>query len=383
MELASAVADGNRATSRLRFAEDDNEIAVSCIREDHYSLRFGSPYTVPLGELFDAAHQIHCCTTVYFIADGNCRWMMTNIYDEAIARGLSILGTSDLTGDESRKCSDSVTRIWAEMHRARVLRRTLVVGVGGGVACDITGFVASTYMRGVPYALLPMTLMAQVDAAIGGKTGFNELGQKNLIGTFYNPIGVVIDPDTVRSLSDRVLAAGLAEVVKVAVIGNRELFDVVATAELEEFRTDMLLAPKVIRLAIREKLRQLSGDPMELEDLRRFLNFGHCVGHAVEAELGYTWLHGECVAAGMAVASRLGVRTGHADAADVSRIIDSLTRLGLPVNIPEEVAPAVWNHLDRIVRVRNGALHIVVPRRIGACTSLPAWPTEIAWEDVR
>ncbi|MET9887450.1 3-dehydroquinate synthase family protein [Streptomyces sp. NPDC006430] len=370
--------------SHLWSVEDGDEIAVSCARTDQYALKFGSPYTVPLRELFAAARDRYDCTTVYFIADRKCVSVIEPARDEATACGLSVLGTSTLTGHESSKSVDSTLRMWDELSTAGVLRRTLVVGIGGGVTCDVTGFIASTYMRGVPYALLPTTLMAQVDAAIGGKTGVNLHGQKNLIGAFYHPIGVVIDPDAVRSLPDRILAAGLAEVIKVAVIGSPELFEMVAVADLHDFRSDPALARAVVRLAIREKLRQLSCDPMELGDLRRTLNFGHCVGHAIEAELGYAWLHGECVAAGMAVASRLGERMGHAAPALVSRILDTLARLGLPLRVPDEISEVVWDHLVRIERVRNGNLHIVVPGgKIGACVSLPAWPVEVAWDDVR
>nr|WSX53884.1 3-dehydroquinate synthase [Streptomyces sp. NBC_00974] len=369
--------------SRLWAGEGEDCIEVSCVRTERYSLNFGSPGTVPLRRLLADTRDQYDCSTVYFVADRACRSVLDTARNEATRSGLDTLGVSGLTGQESVKSIGSVRRIWREMSAAGVLRRTLVVGIGGGVTCDVTGFIASTYMRGVPYALLPTTLMAQVDAAIGGKTGFNLHGQKNLIGAFRHPVGVVIDPDTVRLLPDRVLANGLAEVIKVAVIGSPELFETVAATTLEEVRSDPVLAGTVVRLAVREKLRQLSRDPMEVGDLRRPLNFGHCVGHAIEAELGYSWLHGECVAAGMAVASRVGERTGHTDRALVSRILDILVRFGLPIHVPDGFDQVVWKHLARIERVRNGALHIVVPERLGTSVSLPTWPTEVAWNDVR
>ncbi|TYB39691.1 3-dehydroquinate synthase [Micromonospora sp. AP08] len=379
----SALGTAAPRVSRLCSVEGDDEITVSWIHTEEYTLSVGSPFTVPLSQLLAAARDRYECSTVYFVADHACKSVLETAREEALTCGLATLGTSSLTGQESDKGIESVQRIWREMSSAGVLRRTLVIGIGGGVTCDITGFIAGTYMRGVLYALLPTTLMAQVDAAIGGKTGINLHGQKNLIGAFYHPIGVVIDPDAIRSLPDRVLASGLAEVIKVAVIGSPELFETVATATLGNFRSDPALAWAVVRLAIREKLRQLSRDPMEVGDLRRPLNFGHCVGHAIEAELGYDWLHGECVAAGMAVASRLGARTGHTDPDLVARVLAVLERLSLPVHVPDEVTQAVWDHLVRIERVRNGSLHIVVPKGLGATTSLPSWPAGVAWQDVR
>lgn len=369
--------------SRLWAGEGEDRIDVSCVRTERYSLSFGSPGTVPLGLLLATTRDRYDCSTVYFVADQACRSVLGTARDEAAKHGLRTLGVSGLTGQESVKSIGSVRRIWREMSAAGVLRRTLVVGIGGGVTCDVTGFIASTYMRGVPYALLPTTLMAQVDAAIGGKTGVNLHGQKNLIGAFHHPVGVVIDPGTMALLPDRVIANGLAEVIKVAVIGCPELFEIVAATTLDEVRSDPALAGTVVRLAVREKLRQLSRDPMEVGDLRRPLNFGHCVGHAIEAELGYAWLHGECVAAGMAVASRLGERTGHTAPALLTRLVDTLAGFGLPVHVPDGIDQAVWKHLDRIACVRNGALHIVVPERLGSSVSLPTWPSEVAWDDVR
>ncbi|MEU8928851.1 3-dehydroquinate synthase family protein [Streptomyces sp. NPDC048409] len=381
-DWTAATRDVAPQASRLWAGEGEDCIEVSWVRSERYSLSFGSPGSASLGRLLAATHDGYDCSTVYFVADRACRSVLDTARDEAAKSGLHALGVSVLTGQETDKSIGSVRRIWREMSAAGVLRRTLVVGIGGGVTCDVTGFIAGTYMRGVPYALLPTTLMAQVDAAIGGKTGFNLHGQKNLIGAFHHPVGVVIDPGTMELLPDRVIANGLAEVIKVAVIGSPELFETVATASLDEVRSDPVLADRVVRLAVREKLRQLSRDPMEVGDLRRPLNFGHCVGHAIEAELGYSWLHGECVAAGMAVASRLGERTGHTAPGLVIRLLETLTRFGLPIHVPGEIDQAVWKHLDRIARVRNGALHIVVPEGLGSSASLPSWPSGVTWREV-
>jgi 3-dehydroquinate synthase len=369
--------------SELSVDETENELLVSCATVERYPVTFGAPFTDSLRSLFQSICDSRECTSVYIIADSKAMDSAQAAEEVASESGLSVLGTSALDGGELSKSDTSVLRLWSEMHHSGVLRRTLVLGIGGGVTCDLVGFAASTYMRGLPYALVPTTLMAQVDAGIGGKTGFNLLGQKNLVGSFYHPISVTVDTELITGLPDRVLAAGLAEVIKVGVIGCPELFELVADSDLTRLRTDPRYTSRLVRLAVSEKFRQLSRDPMEVGDLRRALNFGHCVGHAIEAECGYEWLHGECVAAGMAVASRLGARTGISDIVLVDRLLHTLRELGLPLHVPNQLAVAVWAHLDRIARVRNGSLHVVVPGRLGEPVTLPDWPASVPWEAVR
>jgi 3-dehydroquinate synthase len=369
--------------SELSAEEIAGDLSVSCTRVETYPVTFTTSFNQSLRSVFQSIGDDRDCTSVYVMADSKAMDIVQAATRVASDCGLTVLGLSGVDGNELSKSYESVMRLWREMHDAGVLRRTLILGIGGGVTCDVVGFTASTYMRGLPYALVPTTLMAQVDAGIGGKTGFNLFGQKNLIGSFYHPASVTIDTNLITDLPDRVLAAGLAEVIKVGVVGCPELFELIIDRDLAQLRTDPGLVNKIVRLAVSEKFRQLRGDPVEVGDLRRALNFGHCVGHAIEAEIGYEWLHGECVAAGMAVASRLGERMGISDPALVERLIRTIGQFGLPLHVPRELSEKVWEHLHQIARVRNGRLHVVVPSRLGRPVTLPEWPTSVPWKAVR
>lgn len=316
------------------------------------------------------------------VIDERASSLLPDVISQTSVSGLKLLGKSFIVGAESNKSISSVERLWRDMHETGVLRRTLLLALGGGVACDVAGFVASSYMRGIPYALVPTTLMGQVDAAIGGKVGFNLLDQKNLIGSFYQPLGIVVDTALLDALPDRVLAAGLAEVVKVGVIGCPALFDLVEDASLDKLRTHTALTRRIVELAVTEKLRHLSSDPTEVGDLRRALNFGHCVGHAIEAVLRYEWLHGECVSVGIAVACRAGERSGLTSSSVSHRVHKVLGGLGLPIYVPMEISEQVWQHLENIGNVRNGELNLVVPGEIGEALVLPQWPAAVSWEEV-
>lgn len=294
--------------------------------------------------------------------------------------GLAVLGAPIVvSGSESSKSVDEAIRICSELVERGTRRRTMLVAIGGGGICDLVGFVASIFMRGLPYILFPSSLLAQVDAAIGGKVAVNFGGQKNLVGAFAHPSAVVADVSLLETLPPRALSAGIAEVIKVAVIGCPELFDVVERAGSHPASA---VLSEIVRLAIAEKLRQLETDPFEVNELDRLLNFGHCVGHAIEAELGYELLHGECVAIGMAVATRISYRLGLCDRGTLDRIQRQLEAYALPTEVPRQSWARVWAHLERIARVRNGNLRLVVPLEIGAATVLPNWPEALSLADV-
>ncbi|MGW0948718.1 3-dehydroquinate synthase family protein [Streptomyces sp. NPDC002623] len=267
---------------------------------------------------------------------------------------------------ESAKTTDGLDLLWHALHRAGTTRRTLVLGLGGGVVCDLTTAAAATYMRGIPYALLPTTLLAQVDAAVGGKGGADYQGAKNLIGAFHHPVAVFVDPELLRTLSPHHLSNGLAEVVKVALIADPALFALLEDGVGRELSD--LPWEAIVRAALRAKLDLLGPDPFEQGDLRRLLNLGHCFGHPYEAVSGFRVPHGEAVAAGLAVATGVGLATGRSRTQDADRILALLTDHRLPITMPRELRPRVWDELDTVRRVRNGVLHLVVPRSPGRCT---------------
>ena len=226
-------------------------------------------------------------------------------------------------------------------------RKTLLVALGGGVVGDMTGFAAATYMRGVPFVQVPTTLLAQVDSSVGGKTAINHPLGKNMIGAFHQPLRVVCDLDTLASLPQRELAAGLAEVIKYGPIADMAFFDWIETnieALLARQRGALLHA---VRRSCEIKALVVGQDERET-GLRAILNFGHTFGHAIEAGLGYgRWLHGEAVACGMLLAADLSAELGLADSSFVQRLEALLRRAGLPVQAPAMPAPR-WLELMRI-----------------------------------
>jgi 3-dehydroquinate synthase len=234
-------------------------------------------------------------------------------------------------GQEKDKTLDAVARVWDWLVDRGVQRRDALLAVGGGVVCDLVGFAAACYLRGIGLVNAPTTLLAQVDASVGGKTGVNHARGKNLIGAFYQPLCVVADTRFVATLSTRAFAAGMAEVAKMAMILDRDLF-----SRLEEVGGSLgphdgeILAPIVAR-SIELKAEVVERDERESGD-RMLLNYGHTVGHALEAGVGYgTLLHGEAVAVGMQAAAYIAQRLEMLGAEDARRQTDLLSALGLPL----------------------------------------------------
>jgi 3-dehydroquinate synthase len=213
-------------------------------------------------------------------------------------------------------------------------RKTILFALGGGVVGDMTGFAAASYMRGVPFVQVPTTLLAQVDSSVGGKTGINHPLGKNMVGAFYQPLKVVCDLDTLKTLPERELSAGLAEVIKYGPIADLIFFDWI------EANIDALMArePAALAHAVKRSCEikaWVVGQDEREAGLRAILNFGHTFGHAIEAGLGYgQWLHGEAVGCGMVMAAHLSQRLGLVDAAFVARLTQLIQNAGLPVTGP-------------------------------------------------
>ncbi|HZP43927.1 MAG TPA: 3-dehydroquinate synthase [Candidatus Binatia bacterium] len=246
-------------------------------------------------------------------------------------------------------------------------RRSPVVALGGGVVTDLAGFAAATLLRGLPTVLVPTTLVGQVDAAIGGKTAVNHAQGKNLIGVFHQPRLVLADVGVLATLSAREFAAGLAEVVKYGAIGNAELFRGLET-DLDAVlgRDPGRLAP-VVAACSRQKAAVVVEDEREERGGRAVLNFGHTVGHALEAATGYRrFLHGEAVAIGMVAAARISARLGRCGAEVGDRIARLLMRAGLPTEIPGNVSrEALVDAVQRDKKSRGGRIRFVCIEEIG------------------
>ena len=246
-------------------------------------------------------------------------------------------------------------------------RDTAIIALGGGVIGDLAGFVAATYMRGVPVMQIPTTLLAMVDASVGGKTAVDTPAGKNTVGAFHPPAAVVIDPTTLASLPSRELRSGLAEVIKHGVIADGTVLDevdAIAPALLSGSASGNSLQAMIER-SVRIKANVVAADEREL-GLRKVLNFGHTIGHGIEAASQYALLHGEAIAIGMVAEGRLAENIGIATVGTAAAIEDAVTRLGLPSRAPAGIAP------DRVISLmrsdkkqRRGVLEYALPKGVG------------------
>jgi 3-dehydroquinate synthase len=248
----------------------------------------------------------------------------------------------------------------------RFARDCTLIALGGGVVGDITGFAAACYQRGVNFIQVPTTLLAQVDSSVGGKTGINHPAGKNMIGAFHQPMAVIADTDTLNTLPDRELAAGLAETVKYGLIRDPAFFDWLEARAEALLRRDPETLIEAIERACRNKAAVVEADERE-QGQRALLNLGHTIGHAIEAGLGYgDWLHGEAVAAGMVMAAELSRLLGWLDLSEVARIRQLLARFGLPVAPPAELASERMRELMAVdKKVQAGVLRLVLLKGIG------------------
>ncbi|MBS0365976.1 MAG: 3-dehydroquinate synthase [Proteobacteria bacterium] len=270
-----------------------------------------------------------------------------------------------LPDGEIHKTLANAARVIDVLVANRLARDCAVVALGGGVIGDLAGFAAACYQRGVAFVQVPTTLLAQVDSSVGGKTGVNHVGGKNLIGAFHQPCLVVADTDTLATLPPRELRAGLAEVIKHGLLGDAVLF-----AWLEQ-NMEALLAREpqalahVIRRSCEIKAAIVGRDEREQGE-RALLNLGHTFGHAIESATGYrTWLHGEAVGAGLVMAAALSHEAGLLPAADAQRVARLVARAGLPARAADVSAAAALEHMRIDKKIRDGQLRLILLRAVG------------------
>lgn len=294
-------------------------------------------------------------------------------YGQAVEKALQAAGLASfvclIPDGEQHKTLDTVAALYQRFVAGGLDRSGTVLAVGGGVVGDVAGFAAATYLRGLPLVQVPTTLLAMVDASVGGKTGVDLPQGKNLVGAFKQPALVVIDPEVLRTLPVAELRCGLAEVVKAAIIGDPELFE-----HLEKVSTgvgqDKTLPyatwdwPWIIRRALAVKIGVVEEDPLE-RGRRAVLNLGHTFGHALERLSGYTLPHGQAVSIGLIAAARLAVALGCGDATLPGRLAALLERLGLPTSLPDVEPAAIWEAMQSDKKRRGQKLRFVLPRRIG------------------
>lgn len=286
---------------------------------------------------------------------------------------------------ESAKRLATVETICRKLTRARADRRALFIAIGGGVVGDVSGFVAASYLRGVRILHVPTTLVAQVDSAIGGKTGVDLPEGKNLVGAFYPPEMVIADPSTLRTLPARQFRSGLYEVIKYAVIGDAELFEFLEREMDALLKLDMRPLEWAIARCVRQKARVVSKDERE-GGLRQILNFGHTTGHALETLTGYKqFLHGEAVAWGMLAATEIASATGQLSQRDAKRIVSLVVSCGPLPALPRISSQALLKTVSRDKKSRGGRVGWVLPRKIGAAEIGVPVPDKIiacVWRDL-
>jgi 3-dehydroquinate synthase len=252
-------------------------------------------------------------------------------------------------------------------------RTDLIVAVGGGVVGDISGFVASSYLRGIQFIQIPTTLLAQVDSSVGGKTAINILSGKNLVGAFYNPKGVIIDTNVLHSLPNRQLKAGLAEVIKYAFIQNKALFSLLKKYPKKILSKDHKIIEEIIFLSLQTKAKIVTKDEKE-DSIRAILNFGHTFGHAIEAHGKYKKiLHGEAVAKGMRIASKISYLEKLISEKEYKEVIALLQKYEFDLSVDEYIYKELKPYIFRDKKIKAGKLNLILLNKLSNAVVINAF----------
>lgn len=282
----------------------------------------------------------------------------------------------EMDDGEPQKRLENVERLAEQLVAAGADRKSLLVAFGGGVVGDCAGFLAAIFLRGIPVVQIPTTFLAQVDASIGGKTGVNLTAGKNLIGAFHQPRAVLVDPEVLSTLDDREFRAGLFESLKCGVIRDRALFKFMSLESLKILGRDAKALEKIIVASVRVKAEVVAADEKE-SDLRRVLNFGHTVGHALEAATGYeTFLHGEAVGWGMIAASQIAAWSRFCSPETSEEIVSAVRAYG-PLPAVKTSSEEIVSRLSADKKTVGGVVHFVLPVKIGKVKIAADIPTEL------
>lgn len=303
---------------------------------------------------------------------GNQVLVVTNetvapLYLERLHAGLQGFRVADviLPDGEEYKNLDVLNQVFDRLLEQRFDRGCTLIALGGGVVGDMTGFAAACYQRGVDFIQVPTTLLSQVDSSVGGKTGVNHPLGKNMIGAFYQPRAVIIDIDTLNTLPDRELSAGLAEVIKYGLINDAAFFTWLENNMEALLARDPQALAYAIRVSCADKAAVVAADEKE-SGQRALLNLGHTFGHAIETGMGYgVWLHGEAVAAGMCLAAKMSLLLGWMSTETLERIRTLVKRANLPIEPPEMPVERFLELMSVDKKVLAGKLRLVLMRDIG------------------
>ncbi|GAA0858803.1 3-dehydroquinate synthase [Aliiglaciecola litoralis] len=294
--------------------------------------------------------------------------VVSPLYSEALLASLEGIDVSVITlpDGEQHKNLSKFEYVITELLSQQAARDTTLIALGGGVIGDLTGFVAASFQRGMPFIQVPTTLLSQVDSSVGGKTAVNHPLGKNMIGAFYQPKSVIIDIDTLKTLPQREFSAGMAEVIKYGIIYDADFFTWLEehAAQLKAYSAEHL--KYVIQRCCEIKAEIVSKDERE-QGVRALLNLGHTFGHAIEAEQGYgNWLHGEAVACGSVIAAKVALHKGWLSQQDLDRIIALTESFNLPITPPAQMdCDTFMQHMQHDKKVLAGAIRFIIPQGIG------------------
>lgn len=311
------------------------------------------------------------------VSDGH----VAGLYGEtAVARCVAAGLRADLftfPPGEASKSRERWSILTDELLEAGLGRDGVLIALGGGVTGDLAGFVAATYMRGIALVQVPTSLVAMIDASVGGKTGVDVKAGKNLVGAFHAPHAVIADPLTLRTLGARERAGGLAEALKHGAILDRTYFEALVGSAERLLATEPEPTEAAVRRSVEVKADVVGGDEREA-GRRQILNFGHTLGHAIEAASGYEVGHGQAVAAGMVLEARLGERMGITEEGTAEVLVQALARFGLPGDLSEaSLGPELATYAVRDKKARAGRERYVLLERIGSCHSKGGWSHEV------
>lgn len=343
------------------MSETMNTINVG-LGDRSYPIKVGANAVDSIG---DTATDAGFASPVAIITDDT----VAPLYAEKVQSSLQHAGfescTITIPSGEPYKNLNTLSTIYDEMVDQRIERTSGVIALGGGVVGDMGGYAAASYMRGIPFIQVPTTLLAQVDAAVGGKVGIDHKKGKNLIGAFYQPKAVIIDTLTLKTLPERQIRAGLAEVIKHGIIRDRELFDYVSKSLDNIFAVDQVTFQKLIPWNCQIKASVVEQDERE-GGLRAILNFGHTIGHAIEAVAGYdVYLHGEAIAIGMLAEAQLGAKLGITPNDAVDEIHEIFKKANYPLAKPDISSDDLINSMYMDKKVSKGTLRFALPTKIG------------------
>jgi 3-dehydroquinate synthase len=333
------------------------------LNQNRYSVLIGS------GLLRRAGRELHRLlpaksSRVFVVTSANVRRHWGAVLEQSLEKARLPYTVLEMNDGELAKDMHTVEQLAEQMVDARADRKAMIAAFGGGVVGDAAGFLAAIFMRGIPIVQIPTTFLAQVDASIGGKTGVNLRAGKNLVGAFHQPRAVLIDPEVLTTLSDREFRAGLFESLKCGVIRDRALFEFMTKKAGAILRRDPRALEKIIVDSVRVKAGVVAADEKEA-DLRRILNFGHTVGHALESATGYRhFLHGEAVAWGMMAAAAIARDAAICDHETAAQIQSAVQAYGPLPPVPCN-ADDVLNRLSADKKTVGGSVHFVLPKKIG------------------